>query len=208
MDIISTRDLSFKKGITYPDICIREFEPTFITGPSGCGKTTLFRLINRSEKSENGKIFFKGEDIKGINPLKLRESILLVGQEPFLFEGSIKENFHIFYSYREMTPPDDESITELMKLTMLDTPIDTSCSILSGGQKQRVFIMIFLSFLPEVILLDEPSSALDSSTAESFIANIMKFTAQHKITPIIISHSNELVEKFSQNTIKLGRCER
>lgn len=204
MKIISTENLKFNKNITYPDISIEKYQPTFITGPSGCGKTTFFKFLNKTEKAESGEIFYKGKNLKEIPPLEIRKDIVLGGQEPFLFEGSIKDNFNIYHNYRGVLPPDNNEISRLLNMALLDISYDTECSVLSGGQKQRIFTVILLSFCPEVILLDEPSSALDQYSAEIFIKNILNFSEKNSITPVIISHSQDIINKFSKNTVVLG----
>lgn len=204
MTILSTENLIFNENIKYPDISIPELKATFITGPSGSGKTTLFRIFNKMLNWKSGKILFKGKDIASINPLELRKSIVLAGQEAFLFPGTIKDNFNTYYNYMERENLTESAMGELLALTNMDIPLETDISILSGGQKQRVFIAILLSFRPEVILLDEPTSALDMITARIFMKNIIDFSRENKITPIIISHAQELAAEFAENSVDIG----
>lgn len=148
-----------------------------IIGQSGSGKSTLLKSLNRIIEDEGGFVggnFFIGEkDFKKFDKLELREKIGIVFQEPVMFPLSIYENlsfvmnYHYDYKKNEL----DEKIKEYLSLVNLYDEIkdklNKSADDLSGGQKQRLSIARSLCVEPELLLLDEPCSSLDS-------VNIMK----------------------------------
>ena len=204
MIILSTKNIVVSEIIKYPNIYIPQYKTTFITGPSGCGKTTLFKIFNRTSNFKQGEVFYKNINILDIDPLKLRQSIILAGQDSFLFQGTIKENFLKYYEYKEIQPLSEEQMQYYLNLTLINCSLETSCEKLSGGQRHRIFISIMCSFKPDIILLDEPTAALDENTANNFLMNIIRFCKLEKVTPIIISHSKKLTEKFAEHIINLG----
>lgn len=199
--MIKTKNLIFTEKIKYPDVEIPEGKVTFITGESGSGKSSFFKLLNRTLKEENGEIYYKNQNIKDLDIYYLRKEILLIGQEVYLFNGTIKENFNRYYDYIDRESIDDEKIKYFLKLCNIDISIDNDINILSGGQKQRVYIAIFLSLLPRVILLDEPSSALDENNSFILFKNIIQFCKTEEITPVFISHSQKIIDNFAENII-------
>ena len=90
----------------------------------------------------------------------------------------------------------------------IDFPPDTSCVNLSGGERQRVFVAIGLSFLPDVLLLDEPTAALDEWTATCLIENVSKVCKEKGITLLVITHDLHTVEKFADVKIELQKARR
>lgn len=201
--LITTKGLAFNDDIVYGDLLIPEKQVTFISGESGTGKSTLLKLMNGTLTAGEGNIFINGVNILNINTIELRRKVLLVSQEVFLFSGSIKENFDKYYEYRELEPPSEDKISRFLKCCCVPFSHNKDCTILSGGERQRVYLAIFLSFLPQVIMLDEPTSALDSRTAHQVIENVMEFTKANEITLIIISHDQSIVDKYAEKNIKL-----
>lgn len=204
-DIIEIRDLKYKDILKYPTIKIPYLKTTFIEGPSGSGKSTLFKLINGTLPFHSGEILYEQGGIQDINVQALRKDILLIGQSVFLFPGSIKDNFHKFYQYKDLPQPTDEAIYKMLSLCHANFDLHQSCETLSGGERQRVYIAIFLSFSPKVLLLDEPTSALDHATGHQVIANILNHCKDKKITPVIISHEKSLIQAYAENIIEISK---
>lgn len=202
--MIKTKDLIFKNKIEYPNIEIPKNKVTFIIGKSGCGKSSFLKLLNRTLKEEKGEIYYNSQNIKDLDVYLLRKEILLVGQEVFLFDGTIKENFIKYYSYVDKEVINDETMKYFLHLCDIDISLESKIKILSGGQKQRVFLAIFLSFTPKVLLLDEPTATLDESTSFLLFSNIIKFCKEKEITPIFISHSQKIIESFGENIISFN----
>lgn len=203
MDIIKTKDLVFEEFIRYPDISIKKGRVVFLVGSSGSGKSTLLKLFNATLSPSSGDIFYEGQNIYEIDTLKLRREVLLVGQSVYLFDGSIKDNFYKFYSYREIKMPSEEVIKEYLSICQLDFPLETQTSILSGGEAQRLYTAIFLSFLPKIIMLDEPTSALDTHNAKSLLRDIIKLAKTKEMTVIVVSHDKNLSDEFAEDIIDI-----
>ena len=207
MDIISVNQAVFQSMIRYPDIKIAKGKTTFIHGPSGCGKSTLLKLINGTTSPDSGEIFYKGNNIENIDTIDLRREILLVAQSVFLFTGTIEENFKKYYEYRDRDLPTKETMEKFLKICSAEFPLETRCETMSGGERQRVYIAIFLSFMPDVLMLDEPTSALDNTSSDIMMSNIKNFSKDNEMTTIVVSHYLTLAEKYGDDIIVLERSE-
>ncbi len=205
MDIISASQVVFQSMIRYPNIKIAKGKTTFIHGPSGCGKSTLLKLINGTTSPDSGEIFYKGNNIENIDTIDLRREILLVAQSVFLFTGTIEENFKKYYEYRDRDLPTKETMEKFLKICSAEFPLETRCETMSGGERQRVYIAIFLSFMPDVLMLDEPTSALDNTSSDIMMSNIKNFTKDNEMTTVVVSHYLPLAEKYGDNIIALER---
>jgi len=205
VDIISLSQVVFQSMIRYPDIKIPKGKTTFIHGPSGCGKSTLLKLINGTISPDSGEIVFNGNNIDDIDTIKLRRDILLVSQSVFLFSGTIEENFKKYYEYRDQETPSKEHMEKFLQICRAEFPLETRCETMSGGERQRVYIAIFLSFMPEVLMLDEPTSALDNTSSDIIMSNIKNFSDDNDMTTIVVSHYLPLAQKYGDNIIALER---
>lgn len=202
MEILRFENVKFIKE--YDDFSIDKNEVVFVVGKSGSGKSTLLRLINNTLQMKSGRIFYKDENILNIKPVELRRNIIMTSQENFLFDMTIRENFHEFYKLRDLEELTDDEITKFLKKTNFDVDLNLNVEKLSGGEKQRVFLAIALSLDPEVLLLDEPTSALDNKTAFDMMKNIVDYCKHNDITLVVVSHARQLVDEFADKIIDLG----
>lgn len=207
MGLITTQNLTFLDFLKYPDIEIPENKTTFLAGESGSGKSTLLKLFNKTLSPSNGNVFYKGQDIAGLDCINLRREVLLVPQSVYLFDKNITDNFAEFYSYRGLEPPDKSKIKSYMDICMAPLQGNSLCSDLSGGERQRVFLSIFLTFKPTVLMLDEPTSALDKDTSIQLLKNLTAHCKEKHITLIIINHNSSLEDCFAENIIRLSKHE-
>ena len=203
--ILKTRDLDFNDIIRYKDLEISKKKITFITGESGSGKSTLLKLINGTLSPSKGEIYYNGISILNIDSIELRKEIILVSQKVFLFSGTIKDNFRQFYEYRNLECPSDERMIQFLEICQIPFSLDKDCSLMSGGERQRIYIAIFLSFEPKILMLDDPTSALDNMNSINVIENITHFCKHREIAVIIISHDNTLVERYAEEHIVLKK---
>lgn len=171
---------------------LRRGEKIAIVGESGSGKTTLAKLLLRFYEPERGRILADGTDIRQRDLTALRESVAYVDQNTFLFADTIRNNLKL--SNPEAT---DERIWEvcdichasefIRKLPLgLDTPLDENGMNLSGGQRQRLSIARALLKDPQLLILDEATSNLDTVTESSIKSTI--FALDRELTCIIIAH--------------------
>ena len=189
-----------------------EKEVTALIGPSGCGKSTFLRCINRMNDvidicSVKGNVSIDGHDIydKSIRVESLRENVGMVFQKPNPFPKSIYEN--IAYGPRihgianSKTDLDEIVETSLQKAALFDEVKDRlhqPGTGLSGGQQQRLCIARAISVNPEIILMDEPCSALDP-IATAKIEELMN-ELKKEFTIIIVTHSMQQAARVSKNT--------
>ena len=202
MEILRFENVKFIKE--YDDFTINKNEIVFIVGKSGSGKSTLLKLINNTLQMKSGSIFYKDTNSLNIKPVELRRNIMMTSQENFLFDMTIKENFHEFYKLRDLENLTDDEIVKFLKIADFDVDVNLDVEKLSGGEKQRVFLAIALSMRPAVLLLDEPTSALDSNTAFNMMKNIVDYCKHNDITLVVVSHARNLVDEFADKTIDLG----
>ncbi len=201
MQKLNWESLRFKNIISYPDYQIEENKMTFISGDSGTGKSTLLKLLNNTITPQTGTIYYNASNISTLNPNEYRQKVSLLGQTPYLFDETIKENFRRFYEFRDLSPLSDQEIIENLKLCKIELPLDKKTSELSGGEKQRISLAISISFKPDVLLLDEPTSALDEKTSMELMTNIKSLG----ITTLIISHSKDLIEMYADDIYYLSK---
>ena len=169
-----------------------------LIGPSGCGKTTCLKMINRLEKISSGKIYINGKANTEYDPIELRRSMGYVIQQTGLFPHmSIKDNIEII---PKLSGIDDEKITqkteELMKMISLDEEyLDRYPTQLSGGQLQRIGVARAFAMDPEIILMDEPFSALDPLTRTQLQDELMFIQSRIKKTIVFVTHDmNEAIK--------------
>lgn len=201
----TSENLCYKGIISYPETKIYENKFTFITGESGCGKSSYLKLLNASSSPTSGDIFYNDKNIKEMSILNYRKEVLLVPQEVFLFDATIIENFNIYRKYSERPPLRQTEAEKFLNICCAGFDQSSSCLTLSGGERQRVFLSIFLSCMPKVILLDEPTAALDEKTSITLMDNLKQFCSDKKITAVIVCHNNDLVNKYADDVIRFGK---
>jgi putative ABC transport system ATP-binding protein len=202
--IFQLKNVQFQNLLSYPDIEIPENCTTFICGKSGSGKSTLLKLLNGVISASSGTITYLGKNVADYEPTTLRRQVLLVGQSSHLFDQTIAENFHQYYSYLDLNPIDMMDMQHYLNICAADLPLDSVCTTLSGGEKQRVFIAINISYSPKVLMLDEPTSALDDLNARTLINNIKSDCLRTGKTLLIVSHDQEIAKQYADNLIFLA----
>lgn len=159
-----------------------------ILGPSGCGKTTLLRLVSGFMEPTGGRVMIGGRDMKGIGPN--RRPTALIFQNLALFPlMPVWENIAFGLEVRGLSAKDRRAkADQLLDLVALHDAADKRVSELSGGQRQRVAIARALAVEPEVMLLDEPLSALDLKLRQHMRAELRSIQKRTGVTFIYITH--------------------
>ena len=169
-----------------------------IIGPSGCGKTTCLKMINRLEKTSSGKIYIDGKANIEYDPIVLRRSMGYVIQQTGLFPHmTIKDNIEIIPKLSGLDQQEIVARTnELMKMISLDEEyLDRYPTQLSGGQLQRIGVARAFAMDPEIILMDEPFSALDPLTRTQLQDELMFIQSRIKKTIVFVTHDmNEAIK--------------
>lgn len=196
--------VKYKNILNIDNLSIAEKKVTCIIGQSGSGKTTLLRLLNKLISCDEGEIFFNAKSLKDINSIDLRREVVMLPQVPAIFPGNIKDNLVIGLNFSEKPIPKDEQLTDILNILGLNKSLHENAEKLSGGEKQRLALGRVLLMDPKVLLLDEPSSALDESTEKTIIEQVVKYIKSNNKTLIMVTHSPKVAEDFSDNIIKIS----
>lgn len=213
--LLQTEELSVtfgtKKVVKSVSLNLERNKVLAIIGPSGCGKSTFLRAVNRMhdftpDAIVEGKIFFEGKNIfvkKEIHPIELRQHVGMLFQKPNPFPKSIYKNIewalklHGFAS-SEIPGRIEQSLKKVALWDEVSTRLKDEALQLSGGQQQRLCLARSLALEPELLLMDEPCSALDpKSTAK--IEELIHELKRH-ISIIIVTHNLGQAERVADET--------
>jgi phosphate ABC transporter ATP-binding protein len=198
------------RAVTGVDLKFGLHEITALIGPSGCGKSTLLRSLNRMNDLVDGarvegRVTFEGEDIYGkrVDPIEVRRRIGMVFQKPNPFPKSIYDN--IAYGPRvtgmRVSSMDDlveEALTKAALWGEVKDKLKQSAFGLSGGQQQRLCIARTIATKPDIILMDEPCSALDP-IATTKIEDLMH-QLREEYTIVIVTHNMQQAARVADRT--------
>ena len=186
------------------DIHIKNGEFISLFGKSGSGKTTLLRMIAGLTQADEGfikvnnKLWFSSAEKVNIPPQKRK--VGFVFQDYALFPNmTVKENIEFAMEYR-----DEEFLEELLEITELKELKDRKPNSLSGGQKQRVALARAVARKPEILLLDEPLSALDYETRLKLQEEIEKIHHRFNLTTILVSHDFSEIFRLSDRVFVIS----
>jgi phosphate transport system ATP-binding protein len=185
-------------------------EITALIGPSGCGKSTLIRSLNRMNDlipgaRVDGRVTFHGQNIydKGVDAIEVRRRIGMVFQKPNPFPKSIYDNIAygprvVGMKPRSMDDLVEEALTQAALWAEVKNKLKHSAFGLSGGQQQRLCIARTIAVKPEVILMDEPCSALDP-IATARIEDLMEELCK-QYTIVIVTHNMQQAARVADRT--------
>lgn len=211
--ILETKNLSIaydgEKAVKGVDLSICEKKVTAIIGPSGCGKSTLLRSFNRMNDfignvTQEGAIGYRDQDLYDarVDPVEVRLRIGMVFQKPNPFPKSIFNNVAWGLKINKVEGYVNLRVEKALKQSALwdevKDRLEDSALNLSGGQQQRLCIARALSMEPEIILMDEPCSALDP-VSTSRIENLI-FELKQNYTIVIVTHNMQQAARISDYT--------
>ena len=190
-----------KQVLTDINLHIDQGHLVAIIGESGCGKTTMLKMINRLITPTSGTIFLKGQDIQTINEVALRRNIGYVIQQTGLFPHmTVRENIQLIPKLEKMSGEALAQRTEqLMQMVGLDCDeyLNRYPTQLSGGQQQRVGVARAFATDPDVILMDEPFSALDPITRSDLQDELVSLQSNLKKTIVFVTHDMDEAIKIA-----------
>lgn len=163
-----------------------------IRGPSGSGKSTFLRLINRLEEPTGGHLLFYGQQLASYDPASLRRSILYIQQTPISVGMTVRQNLLLAFSFknnRNIEPPNDDVLrSHLDNFLLNNISLEANAQTLSVGQLQRLCFIRGLVLNPKVLLLDEPSSALDEESGRIVEETAERLCTGSGLTVLMVSH--------------------
>lgn len=193
--VIEHINLEFQAGKSYA-----------IVGASGSGKSTLVNLLLGGYEQYNGSIQVNGKEIKDVDVESLYEMLAVVWQNVYVFDSSIKDNITMFGDYAEeeiRAAVEKSGLSEFIKEKGLSYQCGENGCMLSGGEKQRISIARCLIRKPDILIMDEGTSALDTETSNDVETSILEL---NDVTKILITHKlNEEILKKYDNIIVMNK---
>jgi putative ABC transport system ATP-binding protein len=190
-------------------VSVPESAVLVIIGPSGAGKSSFLRLLNRLDEPTEGTVLLDGGDYRELPPRDLRRRVGLVPQDPALVPGTVFENVARGPILRD-EPVDETVLEELLERLGLAGYVERDVEELSGGEKQRVAIARTLLNEPDVLLLDEPTSHLDSAAEERVESLLADLIRDFDLTVVMITHDEDQARRLGDHVLVLrdGKIDR
>lgn len=187
-------------------IALEMGELVALTGPSGCGKTTLLRAIAGLIDPAAGTVRLRGETPAALGWPAYRRRVLLVAQRPVVLGGTVEQNLARIFRYATAQQQFDEArALELFEQLHLETDrLTQDATSLSEGQRQRICLIRALLAEPDVLLLDEPSSALDNAAVEALEKVIRQEADRRGLGALIVSHERGRLTDWCDRVVDLA----
>ena len=177
-----------------------------IVGPSGSGKSTFLKLCSQLISPTNGTITYHGKDFTQYNPTELRRTIAYCFQTPYLFGDTVIDNIKFPFAIRNITF-NQNRVDELFSLFHMPTDfLNKDVANLSGGEKQRIAFIRSLLFKPEIMLLDEITSALDADNTK-IVEIVIDTLNKEGVTVLFVTHDFEQSRKYANRLLTIASGE-
>lgn len=194
--------LKYKHILNIPSLLL-DRPISCIMGPSGSGKTTLLRHLNRLCAPDEGRVLYQGRDLATLDPVDLRRRVVMLGQTPVLYEGTVGDNLQIGLKFAQRPPAGSRVLRGMLERVGLAKSPDDWCDKLSGGERQRLCLARVLLMDAETYLMDEPSAALDAETEAFIIESLSAHALEHRKALVIVTHSERISARFPGGLIRL-----
>lgn len=192
------------------DISFKVEKGDFLTikGLSGGGKSTLLKIIASIISPSAGEIFYKGKSLNDYNLIDYRKEVSYSFQNAALFGTTVEDNLVFPYEIRNQPFDRKKAVALLNKVMLSESYLNQKITDLSGGEKQRIALIRNVLFMPEVLLLDEVTSALDAENRKVIKDAILRLNKEDHITVLWVTHNaDEIKEAAHTIEIKAGRLE-
>ena len=201
--LFDLEDVSYSRG---GKVVLREVSARLpvgassLLGPSGSGKSTLLRLLNRLADPDSGRVIYEGRDVRDRDPLALRREVSLVPQLPALIDGTVHDNV----AYGPRLAGRSFDARSCLELAGLDPAFeDRDASKLSVGEQQRVMLARALALQPRVLLLDDPTSALDKTARDAVEGTLRRLRARTAISLVVVTHDIAQAGRLADNVVRI-----
>ncbi len=210
--ILEVKHLSFSVGEKeiLKDISFKIQKGDFLTikGPSGSGKSTLLKLLAAIMNPSTGEIIYKGKPLSEYEITDYRKEVSYSFQNAALFGTTVADNLMFPYEIRNEPFDRDRAIALLDKVKLSEQYLNQKITELSGGEKQRVALIRNVLFTPEVLLLDEVTSALDAENRKVISDAILRLNRENNITVLWVTHNTDEINDAAKTIeMKEGRLE-
>ena len=196
------KNLRFKQILDIPYLLL-DRPIVCIAGASGSGKTTFLRMLNRLNVPDEGTVLYNGQDLASMDTIKLRRNVVMLGQTPVIYSGTVEDNLQIGLRFSQKPPADTNMMKEIISRLELKIALDAHCQNLSGGEKQRLCLARVMLMDAETYLLDEPSAALDSKTERIIVDVLADFVRKKNKQLVMISHSGYIAQLFQDSVVRI-----
>lgn len=205
MSILSAQNINFavdeKQILTNISLDVAAGECISLMGPSGSGKSTFLKMCSYLISPTEGKMYYKDEKFSKYDPMKLRQSISYCTQIPYLFGTTVKENLEFPYIVKNQNFDSEWIASMLVEFGLDESFVDKDVATLSGGEKQRIALIRNLVHKPEILLLDEVTSALDEMSASLIEQHVKKLVAEG-MTVLWVTHNEEQSTKIFNKRVR------
>ncbi|HLM25765.1 MAG TPA: ATP-binding cassette domain-containing protein [Thermoleophilaceae bacterium] len=174
---------------------------TAVLGPSGAGKSSLLRLLCRLSDADEGVVRFEGADVRDLDPLELRRRACLVPQLPAPVEGTVADNV----SLGPRLGGREADVERALQGAGLDPSFaDRHPERLSVGEQQRVMLARALALEPEVLLLDEPTAALDEGSRDGVERTLAELARAGQTSMVLVTHERAQAERLADRVVTIA----
>ena len=192
-----------RKVLNIDSLILEENQIVGFFGPNGSGKSTLFSLLSFISKQNEGEIIFNGINSKKID-LLTKQSIVMVPQNPYLLKRSVYDNIVYGLKLRNQSKDLKQKVYEALTIVGLDKSFEKrKWSQLSGGEAQRVALAARLILKPKVLILDEPTTGVDTNSAQLIKEAILLAKQKYNTTIFISSHDHNWLNHICDRKVAL-----
>ncbi|MFJ2600536.1 iron efflux ABC transporter ATP-binding subunit FetA [Pantoea agglomerans] len=200
--LLDVQDVAFSVGdrqlLKPVSLQLYQGDCVLLTGPSGSGKSTFLKILASLITPTSGQLFFRNSDITTLRAEVYRQQVSYCFQTPQLFGQTVYDNLALPWQIRRQKPQRDKLIAALESVNLSGDVLNKPVEQLSGGETQRVGLLRNLQFMPEVLLLDEVTSALDEENRLSVLSLIHRMAAEEKVAVVRISHDVNDIQQAEQ----------
>jgi len=200
--LLDVQDVAFSVGdrqlLKSVSLQLYQGDCVLLTGPSGSGKSTFLKILASLITPTSGQLFFRSRDITTLEAEAYRQQVSYCFQTPQLFGQTVYDNLALPWQIRRQMPLREKLVAALESVNLSPDMLNKSVEQLSGGEKQRIGLLRNLQFMPEVLLLDEVTSALDEENRLTVLSLINRISAEEKVAVVRISHDVKDIQQGEQ----------